>query len=172
MPATNIDAPPSFQYMFHAAVVPAGVVDVLHRRDAKEQLRTASLKLISSTNSKCVYDLISDSLSLAPAPAPDGMDAFYRLFLVPGMGHCFGGLGPTSFGQGLIPGTNIVNDTAHNILLALVDWVEGGDAAAPETITGSVSLAAGDEVDVVDPPERTFCRYPIESVWNGTAFVC
>ncbi|KAF8142905.1 tannase and feruloyl esterase [Mycena galopus ATCC 62051] len=123
--------------------------------------------LVSSTNSKRVYDLISDTLSLAPAPAPDGMDAFYRLFLVPGMGHCFGGLGPTSFGQGLIPGTNVVNDTAHNILLALVDWVEGGDAAAPETITGSVSLAAGDEMDVVDPPERTFCRYPIESSQYG-----
>ncbi|KAJ6492482.1 tannase and feruloyl esterase [Mycena vitilis] len=112
--------------------------------------------LISSTNSKRVYDLISSSLS---APSPE-MDAFYRLFLIPGMGHCVGGLGPTSFGQGIVPGTNAVNDSDHNILLALVDWVEGG--VAPATIVGSDGNGT----------ERTHCRYPMRSVWDGTVFVC
>ncbi|KAF7340540.1 Carboxylic ester hydrolase [Mycena sanguinolenta] len=117
--------------------------------------------LISSTNSKRVYDLIAQTLDLAPAPAtgPDGMDAFYRLFLVPGMGHCGGGLGPTLFGQGVFSGTNSVNDSAHNVLLALVEWVE--DEVEPAVIVGSG-----------DGEERAFCRYPIRSVWNGTVFVC
>ncbi|KAJ6452481.1 tannase and feruloyl esterase [Mycena sanguinolenta] len=117
--------------------------------------------LISSTNSKRVYDLISQTLDLAPAPAtgPDGMDAFYRLFLVPGLGHCVGGLGPTAFGQGISPGTNAVNDSTHNVLLALVDWVEGG--VGPAVMVGSG-----------DGEERSFCRYPMRSVWNGTVFVC
>ncbi|KAF7365752.1 Carboxylic ester hydrolase [Mycena venus] len=110
--------------------------------------------LISSTNSKRVYDLISRTLSLPL------LDDFYRLFLIPGMGHCFGGLGPTSFGQGRAPGTNPVNDSAHNILLALVDWVE--DGVAPATIIGSDGNGT----------ERTHCRYPMRSVFNGTVFVC
>ncbi|KAJ7249408.1 tannase and feruloyl esterase [Mycena rebaudengoi] len=75
--------------------------------------------LISSTNSKRVYDLISKTLKLPT------LDDFYRLFFIPGMGHCVGGLGPTSFGQA---GPSAVNASSHNILLALVDWVEGGAA--------------------------------------------
>ncbi|KAJ7031945.1 tannase and feruloyl esterase [Mycena alexandri] len=73
--------------------------------------------LISSTHSKRVYDLISHTLSLPPAQ----MDYFYRLFLIPGVEHCFGVVGPTNFRQGVVPGMESVkNDTAHNILLALV----------------------------------------------------
>ncbi|KAJ7710634.1 tannase and feruloyl esterase [Mycena rosella] len=108
--------------------------------------------IISSTNSKRVYDLISHTLSLPL------LDDFYRLFLIPGMGHCSGGLGPTSFGQS--EGLNLVNDSSHNILLAMVDWVEGG--IAPATIIGSDAANA----------TRTHCRYPMRSVFNGTVFVC
>ncbi|KAF8122735.1 tannase and feruloyl esterase [Mycena galopus ATCC 62051] len=107
--------------------------------------------IISSTNSKRVYDLISHTLSLPL------LDDFYRLFLIPGMGHCSGGLGPTSFGQS--DGLNLINDSAHNILLAMVDWVEGG--IAPATIIGSDANAT-----------RTHCRYPMRSVFNGTVFFC
>ncbi|KAJ7800999.1 tannase and feruloyl esterase [Mycena olivaceomarginata] len=118
------------------------------------------LTAIPATNSKRVYDLISHTLSLPL------LDDFYRLFLIPGMGHCNGGLGPTSFGQGIASGTitpsgtNTVNDSAHNILLALVDWVE--DGVAPATIIGSDGNGT----------ERTHCRYPMRSVFNGTVFVC
>ncbi|KAJ7624364.1 tannase and feruloyl esterase [Roridomyces roridus] len=108
--------------------------------------------IISSTNSKRVYDLISHTLSLPT------LDSFYRLFLIPGMGHCSGGIGAPSFGQS--GGLNAVNDSAHNILLAMVDWVEGG--VAPETIIGSGTGGA----------TRTHCRYPMRSVFNGTVFVC
>jgi hypothetical protein len=103
-----------------------------------------------------MYDLVSSTLGLPPS----ALDDFYRLFLVPGLGHCFGGLGATLFGQGQIPGTNFVNDSAHNVFLALVDWVEGG--IAPDTIVGSDGLGA----------ERAHCRYPMRSVWDGKAWVC
>ncbi|KAJ7830748.1 tannase and feruloyl esterase [Mycena olivaceomarginata] len=112
--------------------------------------------LIPSTNSKRMYDLVSSTLGLPPS----ALDDFYRLFLVPGLGHCFGGLGATLLGQGQIPGTNFVNDSAHNVFLALVDWVEGG--IAPDTIVGSDGLGA----------ERAHCRYPMRSVWDGKAWVC
>ncbi|KAJ7090541.1 tannase and feruloyl esterase [Mycena epipterygia] len=110
--------------------------------------------LISSTNSKRVYDLISTTMSLP------SLDDFYRLFLIPGMGHCSGGLGPTAFGQGTFAGSNIINDTSHNILLALVDWVEHG--VAPPTIIGSGA----------NNTHRTFCRYPMVSVFDGEELVC
>ncbi|KAJ6522369.1 tannase and feruloyl esterase [Mycena vulgaris] len=110
--------------------------------------------LISSTNSKRVYDLISHTLRLP------SLDDFYRLFLIPGMSHCGGGLGAPAFGQGTSPDSNVVNASSHNILLALVDWVEGG--VAPGTIIGS---GANGTV-------RTHCRYPMRSVFNGKTFVC
>ncbi|KAJ6509589.1 tannase and feruloyl esterase [Mycena vulgaris] len=108
--------------------------------------------IIPSTNSKRVYDLISHTLSLPL------LDDFYRLFLIPGMGHCSGGLGAPSLGQS--GGLNVVNDTSHNILLALVDWVERG--VAPDTIVGSGENGT----------TRTHCRYPMRSVFNGSVFVC
>ncbi|KAJ6552983.1 tannase and feruloyl esterase [Mycena capillaripes] len=100
--------------------------------------------VISSTNSKRVYDLISHTLSLPV------LDDFYRLFLVPGMGHCSGGLGAPSFGQS--NGLNVVNASSHKYT--------GG--IAPETIIGSGA----------NKTSRTHCRYPMRSVFNGTVFFC
>ncbi|KAJ7112031.1 tannase and feruloyl esterase [Mycena crocata] len=110
--------------------------------------------LIASTNSKNMYDNIARTLSLPI------LDDFYRLFLIPGMGHCGGGLGANAFGQGTFPGSNVVNASSHNVLLAIVDWVEGD--VAPETIIGS------GENDTV----RTHCRYPQRSVFNSENWVC
>ncbi|KAF8189512.1 Tannase/feruloyl esterase [Mycena galopus ATCC 62051] len=112
--------------------------------------------LLSPTNSKRVYDLISHTLSLPL------LDDFYRLFQIPGMGHCGTGLGANAFGQGVLGFgvTGIANTSSHNILLALVDWVEGG--VAPDTIIGTA----------VDGSVRTHCRYPQRSVWNSSAWIC
>ncbi|KAF8057399.1 tannase and feruloyl esterase [Lyophyllum atratum] len=111
-------------------------------------------QLIASGNSKRVYNLISETLSMP------SLDSFYRLFLVPGMNHCSGGPGATAFGQGGMA-SNAVNASANNVLLAMVDWVEKG--VAPETIVGTAS---------VDGKQRVHCRYPQRSVWNGTVFGC
>ncbi|KAJ7624950.1 tannase and feruloyl esterase [Roridomyces roridus] len=111
--------------------------------------------LIPSGNSKRVYNLIARTLGTP------SLDDFYRLFLVPGMDHCAGGVqggvaGASEFGQ--LGGTNKgVNASSHNILLALVDWVEGG--VAPANITGTAT-GKGKE-------ERVHCRYPMRSVWDA-----
>ncbi|KAK7046620.1 carboxylic ester hydrolase [Favolaschia claudopus] len=112
--------------------------------------------IIASGNSKRVYDLISRTLQMP------SLDEFYRLFLVPGLSHCIFGPGATRFGQ-VKRGSNAVNDTSHNILLAMVDWVEGG--IAPDTIIGT----ADDGIAT-----RVHCRYPHRSVWDAEkgAFRC
>ncbi len=66
-----------------------------------------------------------------------------RLFLVPGMGHCAGGIGP---------------DQA-NYLGAIEDWVENG--AAPERIIASRTRDG--ETDMTRP----LCPYPKVAVWDG-----
>ena len=78
------------------------------------------------------------------------MDDFYRFFVVPGMGHCMGGPGAWKIGQGAVGGilTNGVNKTDHNILLSLVEWVEGGEA--PGVLIGTDDLGE----------ERPHCLWP------------
>ncbi|KAF8577162.1 tannase and feruloyl esterase [Ramaria rubella] len=111
--------------------------------------------LIPSGNSKRLYNLISSTLSMRT------LDDFYRLFLIPGMNHCGYGPGAWAFGQSTLR-SNAVNDTEHNVLLALVDWVENGHP--PDTIVGTVGTG--------DLSERVHCRYPQQSVWDGKEFIC
>lgn len=87
------------------------------------------------------------------------LDSFYRLFLIPGMDHCSGGVGAVNFGQA--EGAYKSDDPSKNILLALVEWVEHG--TAPATITGLTD--DGKE-------QRVHCRYPQKSVWDGTKYLC
>ncbi|KAJ7049406.1 hypothetical protein C8F01DRAFT_1265482 [Mycena amicta] len=42
------------------------------------------------------------------------LDDFYRLFLIPGMGHCSGGLGAAAFGQGTTANSTLVNTSSHS----------------------------------------------------------
>lgn len=75
---------------------------------------------------------------------------FVRLFLVPGMQHCWGGAGPNQFGQEGPPQGN----AASNIGAALMRWVEEG--VAPERI-------------VAARPGRTrpLCAYPGTARYKG-----
>ncbi|KAH0579445.1 hypothetical protein H2248_002309 [Termitomyces sp. 'cryptogamus'] len=105
-------------------------------------------ELIPSGNSKRLYNLISRTLRMP------SLDSFYRLFLIPGMNHCTGGPGAGIFGQSTIA-SNVVNASANNVLLAMVEWVEGG--RAPDYVFG-MSL---------EGEQRIHCRYPQRSVWSG-----
>ncbi|CAK5272294.1 unnamed protein product [Mycena citricolor] len=112
--------------------------------------------LIASGNSKRMYDLIAQTMSMS------SLDSFYRLFLVPGMDHCEGGTpnAASRFGQGGLA-SNAKNDARHNVLWAVVDWVENG--VAPDIITGTTPDGQA---------ERDHCRYPQRSVWDGQVFRC
>jgi feruloyl esterase len=70
-----------------------------------------------------------------------------RLFMVPGMGHCGGGVGPNSF----------------DALTALEDWVEHGQA--PEKIIAS-HMTNG-----VADRTRPLCPYPQTAVYNGSGSI-
>src|SRR5262249_2636350 len=49
------------------------------------------------------------------------VDAFARLFMVPGMGHCAGGPGPNAFGNDAFGGVPVPVDPQHDILQALIN---------------------------------------------------
>ncbi|WP_342723594.1 tannase/feruloyl esterase family alpha/beta hydrolase [Bradyrhizobium sp. B097] len=85
---------------------------------------------------------------------------FYRLYLVPGMGHCFGGEGPNYFGafDGGLPEGNPSND----IFAALERWVE--KAVPPQAIVASgMNNAFSPSV----PFTRPLCPYPQAAVYTG-----
>ncbi|KRE98435.1 hypothetical protein ASG89_05360 [Paenibacillus sp. Soil766] len=60
----------------------------------------------------------------------DQTQDFFRLFLVPGMGHCGGGPGLNEIG--FRGDSSFPVDSDHDILAAMVDWVEHGKA--PDTL--------------------------------------
>ncbi|GFG27997.1 hypothetical protein IFM61606_08069 [Aspergillus udagawae] len=65
---------------------------------------------------------------------------FYRFFEAPGVGHCFGGLGPVPNGA----------------LDQLIDWVEKG--AAPDTLHAENGS---------NDTSRNLCPYPLQQVYVG-----
>jgi len=105
--------------------------------------------------------------------APQGQGAsaltetqkFYRLFMVPGMGHCGGGPGPNSFGR--TGATSMLRvkkgDAGHDALTALEQWVEHGVAPAKVIATKYVNDNPADGVVMTRP----LCPYPEEAEWTG-----
>ncbi|MGA8011712.1 MAG: tannase/feruloyl esterase family alpha/beta hydrolase [Candidatus Acidiferrales bacterium] len=89
----------------------------------------------------------------------DATGDFYRLFMVPGMSHCAGGIGAISFGNG----PTALHDPEHDVVAALDRWVEKG--TAPDHI-----IATGFDGDPAKGVvmTRPLCPYPEEAVYNGT----
>lgn len=85
---------------------------------------------ITSMLSKEYFIKVQAALTLTV----DEMQSFYRLFMVPGMGHCSGGRGAWDFGQ-TYPMHEEALWAGQNALLALVSWVE--DGIAPESLIGT-----------------------------------
>lgn len=71
---------------------------------------------------------------------------FYRLFMVPGMGHCGGGMGPNNF----------------DAFTPLESWVEKGIAPAQFIGTGTVAD------DSTRKMTRPICAYPNVAQYKGT----
>jgi feruloyl esterase len=116
---------------------------------------------ISPLNSIDYYESVRAFLSRftdARHANTDPMD-FYRLFMVPGMAHCGGGIGPNDFGNSR---SAAPADAEHNILSALDAWVEGG--AAPAKLIGS-GKAVNDPAKTLTRP---LCPYPQTAHYRGT----
>jgi feruloyl esterase len=94
------------------------------------------------------------------------IDDFYRLFMAPGMSHCWSGTGPSSFGNEEVPAPGLVQDPEHDIVRALDHWVV--DGVAPERIVATKlaeqysSRSASKEVMT-----RPLCVYPKVARYQG-----
>jgi feruloyl esterase len=98
------------------------------------------------------------------------LDDFYRLFLIPGMNHCSGSPNaPWYIGAGSqsaagashsVPG---YADADHDVILAMIRWVEEG--RAPEQLVATKykddRIAEGVEV------QRPLCVYPLQARYTG-----
>ncbi len=129
---------------------------------------------ISAYNSINYYRSVSDALGSKEA------DHSMRLYMVPGMQHCGGGPGATSFGQ---DDAEIPRDPAHDIFTSLVDWVEKG--APPSTIIAARYPTSESESTTATPDDpkplmtRPLCPYPQIAKYSGTgdqnsaaSFIC
>lgn len=105
----------------------------------------------------------ADARTLA---APATLDDFYLLFMVPGMGHCWDGVGPASFGNEEVPAPALLQDADHDVVMALDRWVVEG--AAPQRIVATKlpdkSLAGKPQAQIMTRP---LCAYPNVARYQG-----
>lgn len=85
-------------------------------------------------------------------------DRFLRLFMLPGMGHCSGGVGFSHIGAAT--GAALEDDAAHDMVRALDAWVEKDQAPS-----GFVGAQLNDKKEVT--ATRPICRYPLEAQYSG-----
>ncbi|MGB6724081.1 MAG: tannase/feruloyl esterase family alpha/beta hydrolase [Terracidiphilus sp.] len=90
---------------------------------------------------------------------------FVRLFLVPGMQHCGGGPGPADFGQRGPSFNPALDDAAHNITIALEQWVEKGTAPEQVIARGNTDPGGADKGAAFAQP---ICAYPKAAEYKGS----
>ncbi|KAH3911502.1 carboxylic ester hydrolase [Parastagonospora nodorum] len=117
--------------------------------------------IISYDNSPRYYEHVSSTMGLSPSE----LDDFYRFFTVSGTGHCSGGSGAHAIGQASDELKSL--DPKENILMALVDWVENGNA--PESLVGTKFV--NDTVSLGVEFQRAHCKYPKRNQYKGTGDV-
>jgi feruloyl esterase len=97
---------------------------------------------------------------------------FYKLYMVPGMVHCFGGPGPSDFGQWVYDPKGSAKD---DIIKALEQWVEKGET--PDTITAT-KFATTADITAPVVMKRPLCPHPKVQKFVGgdsniaSSFVC
>jgi feruloyl esterase len=108
------------------------------------------------------YENVESFMRRYPDPRWSGLnsvDTFYRLFLIPGMGHCYGGAGPTAIAP---KNSSDAPDPEHDLMLSLEQWVEKG--IAPQKVIGS----GESPTDPARTMSRPVCRYPQVTRYRGT----
>ncbi len=117
---------------------------------------------ISPISSIEYYETVGSFLGKYPDPRSNSskqQQDFYRLFMVPGMGHCGGGVGPNNFGNG---GRAVITDPEHDIVSALERWVEKG--VSPDHLIGSGTVVG----EAAKKLTRPLCPYPQTARYGGT----
>lgn len=124
---------------------------VLHWHGAEDPI-------ISSEISPLYYKHVSSTMRLSP----EELDSFYRYFTISGLDHCNGGTGAHAIGQGIGQVNSL--DPKENILMAIVDWVENGNA--PETVVGTKFVNNTESAGIEF--QRAHCKYPKRNQYKGT----
>ena len=117
--------------------------------------------LMPAGGSIAYYEDVSVFMSEFPDPRAGGshsIDNFYRLFMIPGMGHCYGGAGPTSIAP--MDGADAI-DPKHDMMLSLEQWVEKG--IAPQMFVGSGGAPNAPATTM----SRPICPYPQVTRYKG-----
>ncbi|KAF2097379.1 tannase and feruloyl esterase [Rhizodiscina lignyota] len=128
--------------------------------------------LIPTRSSVYLYEHIYRTLY----PKGIDLDNFYRMFFVPGMQHCFG-TPPNQNAPWYFAGARQANslsdslhsvpgysDPKHDVLLALVDWVENGKAPTEIIATKWHNDTLQDSVT----RQRPLCMYPKQAKYKGS----
>ena len=101
-----------------------------------------------------------DRMSAADAKLQD----YYRYFRISGMFHCNSGPGAWAVGQGGgAPAAGVPYDPQHNVLAAIVAWVEKGNA--PKSLTGTKFI--NDTYTQGIDFQRNHCLYPKTQTYIG-----
>ncbi len=109
-----------------------------------------------------VIQVIDTAAGYLPSSAFTKIMSFYRLFMVPGMGHCYSGPGLDVFGQAFgLPAVS--NNPQHDVLSALEQWVEKDQA--PDRIIASRYVNDDPTQNVAY--SRPLCPYPQVAEYNG-----
>jgi feruloyl esterase len=102
----------------------------------------------------------------------EATDGFARLFMMPGVQHCAGGPGPSTF----YGPSALAHDAEHDVEKAIERWVEKG--VAPDRIVAA-SYKADDKPSTGLARTRPLCPYPQVARWTGAGssddaanFVC
>ncbi|KZT62776.1 tannase and feruloyl esterase [Calocera cornea HHB12733] len=120
-------------------------------------------QLISPHNSLYYYEQMTTAMNLNTAM---NVDDYYRLFPAPGMTHCSGGDGPNGFGgegQSAAGQPPLLPDAEHDVLRAMIQWVEQGQAPEYFIATKYVNNNVSAGVQMTRP----LCKFPTEIVYNG-----
>ncbi|HEY4048193.1 MAG TPA: tannase/feruloyl esterase family alpha/beta hydrolase [Acidobacteriaceae bacterium] len=118
------------------------------------------------------YNQVTEFLTQYPDPRASSsngsIDGFYRLFMAPGVSHCTGGVGPSSFGNYALPTAGVPDDADHDVVLALDRWVISGEA--PDYIIATQVLGRESEASGSAGPlmTRPLCPYPKFARYKGT----
>ncbi|EFZ00683.2 feruloyl esterase B precursor [Metarhizium robertsii ARSEF 23] len=123
--------------------------------------------LIPAGSSRYFYDQVYRALT----PKGIHVSDFYRFFYVPGMEHCMGSAvaAPWYIGGGTQSVTGASHsvpgfaDPEHDVILAIMAWVEGG--TAPDKIVAT--KFRNDSVFAGVESQRPLCAYPLQAVYLG-----
>jgi hypothetical protein len=134
----------------------------------KFQARKGKLILYHGWNDPAIsaWNTVNYYKSVVGAMGQRNTSEFVRLYMIPGMQHCGGGPGASSFGQSSAIGEK---DPHRSVYAALEEWVEKG--TAPEEIVAN----SGKEGSMTRP----ICAYPQIAKYRGSgdnreaaSFVC